>query len=81
MKNQENEKDSRLVYWQALYESALLAASDTLESLERNMAQYLGSDEIDGSTENGTGREMIAELNKVCDKLKVAGTFAPHTEI
>ena len=26
-------------------------------------------------------REMIAELEKSCDKLKVAGHFAPHTEI
>lgn len=63
MKNQENEKDSRLVYWQALYESALLAASDTLESLERNMAQYLGSDEIDGSTERArTVRNITYEV-------------------
>ena len=43
--------------------------------------QYYFYVEIDGSTENETGREMIAELNKVCDKLKVAGKFAPHSEI
>jgi hypothetical protein len=24
---------------------------------------------------------MIEELNSVCDKLKIAGTFAPHVEI
>ena len=28
-----------------------------------------------------TKNQMIEELNGVCDKLKVAGTFAPHTEI
>ena len=27
------------------------------------------------------GKKMIEELNKVCDRLKVAGSFAPHTEI
>ena len=27
------------------------------------------------------GKKMINELGAVCDKLKVAGTFAPHTEI
>ena len=30
---------------------------------------------------SGGGKKMIEELNKVCDKLKVAGTFAPHSEI
>ena len=30
-------------------------------------------------TENG--KNMIEELNRVCDRLKVAGTFAPRTEI
>ena len=33
----------------------------------------------DTDTENGA--EMLEELGKVCDQLKVAGTFAPHTEI
>ena len=27
------------------------------------------------------GIKMIEELNSVCDKLKIAGTFAPHVEI
>jgi hypothetical protein len=34
-----------------------------------------------GTTETENGKQMLAELNKVCDLLKVAGTFAPHTEI
>ena len=37
--------------------------------------------EIDGTTDNDKGKEMMGELSKVCDKLKVAGTFAPHIEI
>lgn len=49
--------------------------------LKKHSWQYYFYVEIDGSTENGTGSEMIAELNKVCDKLKVAGKFAPHSEI
>ncbi len=51
MKNQEKGKDALLEHWRRLYEAALLAYSDTLESLEKSMEQYLGSDEIDGSTE------------------------------
>ena len=43
--------------------------------------QYYFYVEIDGAIENETGRAMLAELKKVCDKLKVAGAFAPHTEI
>ena len=34
---------------------------------------------IDYFYENGI--KMIEELSEVCDKLKVAGTFAPHSEI
>ncbi len=51
MKNQINENDKVLEHWQSLYEAASLAFSDTLDSLETNMKQYLGSDEIDGSQE------------------------------
>lgn len=49
--------------------------------LKKHSWQYYFYIEIDGSVENEKGRQMIEELNKVCDKLKVAGTFAPHSEI
>ncbi len=43
--------------------------------------QYYFYVEIDGTTDTENGREMLEELSKVCDRLKVAGTFAPHAEI
>lgn len=49
--------------------------------LKKHSWQYYFYVEIDGSTEIQQGKEMLEELNKVCDKLKVAGTFAPHSEI
>ena len=49
--------------------------------LKKHSWQYYFYLEIDGTTETEAGIKMIEELNKVCDKLKVAGTFAPHSEI
>ena len=49
--------------------------------LKQHSWQYYFYVEIDGSCENTEGEKMLAELNKVCDQLKVAGTFAPHIEI
>ena len=49
--------------------------------LKKHSWQYYFYIEIDGSTETKKGAEMIKELSKVCDRLKVAGTFAPHSEI
>lgn len=49
--------------------------------LKKHSWQYYFYVEIDGTTQTDEGKMMIEELNKVCDKLKVAGTFAPHTEI
>lgn len=49
--------------------------------LKKHSWQYYFYVEIDGATDNETGKKMIEELNGVCDKLKVAGTFAPHSEI
>ena len=49
--------------------------------LKKHSWQYYFYVEIDGTTDNEEGQKMIAELNKVCDKLKTAGTFAPHSEI
>ncbi len=49
--------------------------------LKKHSWQYYFYVEIDGCTDTDNGKEMIAELSKVCDKLKVAGRFAMHTEI
>ena len=49
--------------------------------LRKHSWQYYFYVEIDGTTETENGRKMIGDLNKMCDQLKVAGTFAPHTEI
>ena len=49
--------------------------------LKRHSWQYYFYVEIEGSTDTENGVAMLRELGKVCDKLKVAGSFAPHTEI
>ena len=49
--------------------------------MKKHSWQYYFYVEIDGSIHTDNGAKMIQELNKVCDKLKVAGMFAPHTEI
>ena len=49
--------------------------------LKKHSWQYYFYIEIDGSTDTPEGMQMLAELGAVCDKLKVAGTFAPHVEI
>ena len=49
--------------------------------LKKHSWQYYFYIEIDGTTNTEDGQKMIAELNNVCDKLKIAGTFAPHIEI
>ena len=49
--------------------------------LKKHSWQYYFYIEVDGPVNTDKGREMIAELEKSCDKLKVAGHFAPHTEI
>ena len=49
--------------------------------LKKHSWQYYFYIEIDGKTETEQGKKMIEELNLVCDKLKVAGTFASHSEI
>lgn len=49
--------------------------------LKKHSWQYYFYLEIDGTTETDEGRMMIKELNEVCDKLKIAGSFAPHVEI
>ena len=49
--------------------------------LKKHSWQYYFYIEIDGAVHTESGQKMIDELSAVCDKLKVAGTFAPHTEI
>ena len=49
--------------------------------LKKHSWQYYFYIEIDGTLDSDNGAKMIEELNQVCDRLKVAGTFAPHTEI
>ena len=43
--------------------------------------QYYFYIELDGTIDTEDGKKMMEELRAVCDKLKVAGTFAPHTEL
>ena len=53
----------RLDYFKCLYESSKNAYSDILSEFERNMAQYRGSYEIDGSRENAlTIRNITYEM-------------------
>lgn len=49
--------------------------------LKKHSWQYYFYIEVDGSVNSENGIKMMDELSVVCDKLKVAGTFAPHTEI
>ncbi len=53
----------RLEYFRDLYSSALIAAEENRERMTKNMNQYLGSDEIDGSTERaGVVRNVTFEI-------------------
>ena len=49
--------------------------------MKKHSWQYYFYIEIDGNVDTENGRKMLSELKKVCDRLKVAGAFAPHTEI
>ncbi|MBR5547195.1 MAG: chorismate mutase [Clostridia bacterium] len=49
--------------------------------LKKHSWQYYFYIEIDGTTDSEDGRKMMDELSKVCDQLKIAGTFAPYSEI
>ena len=49
--------------------------------MKKHSWQYYFYVEIDGTVDCENGAKMIEELNRVCDRLKVAGTFAPHAEI
>ncbi len=49
--------------------------------MKKHSWQYYFYIEIDGSADSENGKKMLEELAKVCDTVKVAGSFAPHTEI
>ncbi len=49
--------------------------------MKKHSWQYYFYVEIEGSTDDERGAAMLRDLNTVCDRLKVAGTFIPHTEI
>jgi prephenate dehydratase len=49
--------------------------------LKKHSWQYYFYIEIDGTIGTPEGEKMIEELGRVCDRLKVAGTFAAHAEI
>lgn len=51
---QSKETKSRLEWLKGLYSSARLSAEATGEQMDKNMSQYLGSDEIDGSSERAS---------------------------
>lgn len=55
--------NKKLTHIKALYEAAREAYTETLQALDRNMEQYLGSTEIDGSRERaGLVRNITFEL-------------------
>ena len=49
--------------------------------MKKHSWQYYFYVEIDGSVNTENGQCMIERLSQVCDRLKIAGTFAPHMEI
>ena len=49
--------------------------------MKKQSWQYYFYVEIEGNTDTENGDKMLGELKDMCDSLKVAGTFAPHTEI
>ena len=49
--------------------------------MKKHSWQYYFYIEVDKTVDSENGRKMIEELRCVCDILKVAGTFASHTEI
>lgn len=49
--------------------------------LREHSWQYYFYVEVDGRTDTENGAKMMEELNLVCDRLKVVGTFATHSKI
>lgn len=49
--------------------------------MRKHSWQYYFYVEVDGTVDTENGERMLSELGRVCDRLKVAGGFAPRTEI
>lgn len=49
--------------------------------MKKHSWQYYFYIELDDRVDNENGEKMLQELKNVCDKVKVAGTFTPHTEL
>ncbi|MBR5536893.1 MAG: chorismate mutase [Clostridia bacterium] len=49
--------------------------------LKEHSWQYYFYMEIDGAADSDRGRQMLAELNEVCDRLKVVGSYEPHARL
>lgn len=49
--------------------------------MRKHSWQYYFYVEIDGRVDGENGAAMLRELGMLCDRLKVAGSFAPHTEL
>ena len=63
MKTETTSKEARLEFFKELYERARLAAADRNAAFEKNLDQYLGSKEIDGSQEQAlTVRNITYEI-------------------
>jgi hypothetical protein len=63
LKEKSKETKAKLEKFKELYESALIAAEGIRDRLNRHMEQYLGSDEIDGSSEPAaTVRNITYEI-------------------
>jgi len=49
--------------------------------MKKHSWQYYFYVEIEGAVDTENGAKMLEELRGVCERLKVAGSFAPHSEI
>ncbi|MBR5633358.1 MAG: chorismate mutase [Clostridia bacterium] len=49
--------------------------------MRKHSWQYYFYVEIDGMVDNDNGKAMLGELSRVCDELKIAGSFAPRVEL
>ena len=69
MNNQKEKEKAILEKWGGLYRAALGAEAERLASMEKAMEQYLGSSEIDGSSEKArTVRNITYEIieSQIC---------------
>lgn len=63
MKIKNSNSESKRELFSQLYEGARIALADTLSDFDKHMAQYRGSDEIDGSSErSSTVRNITYEI-------------------